>query len=169
MCAKYNGTTYRAAVARRYARTVESSVSCYISHSGATGTTTQTVQQAHSVTHGPWYITTNNFGLNYQGAYVTVNFGVTFVSPPSVSVDTTWFRVDNVTTTSCRLYPSAYAIQWYISMTAMGAIAQAVVLLSQTGTNVTASGKVNVSQTVTTYPSETKSATASGNFNYGVT
>ena len=169
MCAKYNGTTYRAAVARRYARTVESSVSCYISHSGATGTTTQTVQQAHSVTHGPWYITTNNFGLNYQGAYVTVNFGVTFVSPPSVSVDTTWFRVDNVTTTSCRLYPSAYAIQWYISMTAMGADAQAIVALSQTGTNVTASGNIYVQQTVTTYPSEYREAWATGDFGYGVT
>ena len=169
LCAKYNGTTYRAAVARRYARTVESSVSCYISHSGATGTTTQTVQQAHSVTHGPWYITTNNFGLNYQGAYVTVNFGVTFVSPPSVSVDTTWFRVDNVTTTSCRLYPSAYAIQWYISMTAMGAGAQAIVALSQTGTNVTASGNIYVQQTVTTYPSEYREAWATGDFGYGVT
>lgn len=169
LCAKYNGTTYRAALSRRYASSVSSSISTTISHSGKTGSTTQTVQQDKSVTKGPWYITTDNFGFNYQGSYVTVNFGVTFASTPSVSVDTTWFRVDTVTTTSCRLYPSAYTLQWYAAMTLQGAGAQAIVALAQTGTHVTASGKINVSQTVTTYPSETKSATASGNFNYGVT
>lgn len=165
LCAKYNGTTYRAALSRRYASSVSNTISTTITHSGKTGSTTTAVDK--SVTKGPWYITTNNFGLNYQGSYVTVYFDVTFNSAPSVSVDTTWFRVDTITTTSCRLYPSAYAIQWYVSMTAMGAGAQAIVSLSQTGTYVTASGKVN--QTTTTYPSETKSATASGNFNYGVT
>lgn len=169
LCASHNGTTYRAAVARRYARTVESSVSCYISHSGATGSTTQTVQQAHSVTHGPWYITAANFGFNYSTSYVTVNFGVTFVSPPSVSHDTTWFRVDTVTTTSCRLYPSAYAIQWYLAMVAQEQGVAAQVALAQTGTHVTASGNINVQQTVTTYPSEYREAWATGDFGYGVT
>lgn len=169
LCARHNGTVYRAAVARRYARTVESSISCYISHSGATGSTTQTVQKAHSVTHGPWYITTGNFGYNYQGGYVTVNFGVTFVSAPSVSVDTTWFRVDTVTTTSCRLYPSAYALQWYTAMMVGGAGAQAIVALAQTGTHVTASGNIYVQQNVTTYPSEYREAWATGDFGYGVT
>ena len=52
-------------------------------------------------------------------------------------------------------------------MVAQEAGFQAQIALAQTGTNVTASGKVN--QTTTTYPSETKSSTASGNFNYGVT
>lgn len=169
LCAKYNGTTYRAAVSRRYASSVSSTISTTISHSGKTGSTTQTVQQDKSVTKGPWYITTNNFGFNYATSYVTVNFGVTFVSAPSVSCETTWFRVDTVTTTSCRLYPSAYAIQWYLAMVAQEQGGAAITQLSMIGTHVTASGKVNVSQTVTTYPSETKSATASGNFNYGVT
>lgn len=165
LCASYNGTTYRAALSRRYASSVSSTISTTISHSGATGSSTTAVDK--SVTKGPWYITTNNFGYNYQGSYVTVNFGVTFNSTPSVSVDTTWFRVDTVTTTSCRLYPSAYAIQWYTAMSVMGQGAAAITALAQTGTTVTASGKVN--QTTTTYPNETKSATASGNFNYGVT
>ena len=169
LCAGYGGTTYRAAVERRYARTVESSVSCYISHSGATGSTTQTVQQAHSVTHGPWYITAGNFGFNYATSYVTVDFGVTFVSPPSISVDTTWFRVDTVTTTSCRLYPSAYAIQWYLAMVAQEQGVPAQVALAQTGTHVTASGNIYVQQTVTTYPSEYREAWATGDFGYGVT
>lgn len=165
LCARHNGTVYRAALSGRYASSVSSSISTTISHSGKTGSTTTAVNK--SVTKGPYYITTDNFGYNYQGKYVTVNFGVTFVSPPSVSYDTTWFRVDTVTTTSCRLYPSAYALQWYTAMMVSGAGTQAIVALAQTGTNVTASGKVN--QTTTTYPSETKSATASGNFNYGVT
>lgn len=169
LCASYGGTTYRAAVERRYARTVESSVSCYISHSGATGSTTQTVQQAHSVTKGPWYITTDNFGFNYATSYVTVDFGVTFVSPPSISVETTWFRVDTVTTTSCRLYPSAYALQWYTAMSVQGVAIQASIALAQTGTHVTASGNINVQQTVTTYPSEYREAWATGDFGYGVT
>lgn len=169
LCAKYNGTTYRAALSRRYASSVSSTISTTISHSGKTGSTTQTVQQDKSVTKGPYYITAANFGLNYQTSYVTVDFGVTFNSPPSVSYDTTWFRVDTITTTSCRLYPSAYALQWYAAMLMQEAGTVAIVQLAQIGTNVTASGKVNVSQTVTTYPSETKSATASGNFNYGVT
>lgn len=169
LCAKHNGTTYRAALSRRYASSVSNTISTTISHSGKTGSTTQTVQQAKSVTKGPWYITANNFGFNYATSYVTVNFGVTFVSAPSVSHDTTWFRVDTVTTTSCRLYPSAYAIQWYLAMVAQEQGIPAQVQLAQIGTHVTASGKINVSQTVTTYPSETKSATASGNFNYGVT
>lgn len=165
LCARHNGTVYRAALSRRYASSVSSTISTTISHSGKTGSTTSAVDK--SVTKGPWYITTNNFGYNYQGSYVTVNFGVTFNSTPSVSVDTTWFRVDTVTTTSCRLYPSAYALQWYTAMSLQGLGGQAITQLSMTSTNVTASGKVN--QTTTTYPSETKSATASGNFNYGVT
>ena len=165
LCAKYNNTTYRAALSRRYASSVSSSISTTISHSGKTGSTTSAVDK--SVTKGPWYITADNFGYLYQGSYVTVNFGVTFNSAPSVSVDTTWFRVDTVTTTSCRLYPSAYAIQWYLAMVAQEAGFQAQIALAQTGTHVTASGKVN--QTTTTHPSETKSSTASGNFNYGVT
>lgn len=165
LCAKHNNTTYRAALSRRYASSVSSTISTTISHSGATGSTTTAVDK--SVTKGPYYITADNFGLNYQTSYVTVDFGVTFNSAPSVSVDTTWFRVDTITTTSCRLYPSAYALQWYTAMLVQDAGLQAVVALAQTGTNVTASGKVN--QTTTTYPSETKSSTASGNFNYGVT
>lgn len=165
LCAKYNNTTYRAALSRRYASSVSSTISTTISHSGATGSSTTAVDK--SVTKGPWYITTGNFGYNYQGSYVTVNFGVTFNSAPSVSVETTWFRVDTITTTSCRLYPSVYALQWYAAMVMQGVANEAIVALAQTGTNVTASGKVN--QTTTTYPNETKSATASGNFNYGVT
>lgn len=165
LCARHNGTVYRAAISRRYASSVSSSISTTISHSGKTGSTTTAVDK--SVTQGPWYITANNFGFNYATSYVTVNFGVTFVSPPSVSHDTTWFRVDTVTTTSCRLYPSAYAIQWYLAMVAQEQGVAAQVSLAQIGTYVTASGKVN--KTTTTYPSETKSATASGNFNYGVT
>lgn len=165
LCAKYNNTTYRAALSRRYASSVSSSISTTISHSGATGSTTTAVDK--SVSKGPYYITTDNFGFNYQERGVTVNFDVTFNSAPSVSVDTTWFRVDTITTTSCRLYPSAYALQWYAAMIMQNAGTQAIVALAQTGTYVTASGKVN--QTTTTYPSETKSSTASGNFNYGVT
>lgn len=165
LCAKYNGTTYRAALSRRYASSVSSTISTTITHSGKTGSTTTAVDK--SVTKGPYYITADNFGLNYQTSYVTVNFGVTFKSAPSVSVDTTWFRVDTITTTSCRLYPSAYALQWYAAMLMQDAGPLAIVTLAQTGTNVTATGKVN--QTTTTYPSETKSSTASGNFNYGVT
>lgn len=165
LCAKHNNTTYRAALSRRYASSVSSTISTTITHSGKTGSTTTAVDK--SVSKGPYYITGDNFGFNYSTSYVTVNFGVTFKSAPSVSYETTWFRVDTITTTSCRLYASAYAIQWYLAMVAQEQGAAAQVALAQIRTNVTASGKVN--QTTTTYPSETKSSTASGNFNYGVT
>ena len=62
LCAKYNNTTYRAALSRRYASSVSSSISTTISHSGKTGSTTSAVDK--SVTKGPWYITTDNFGFN---------------------------------------------------------------------------------------------------------
>lgn len=159
------GTTYRAAYARRYADSFSRTISTTISHSGKTSSTTTTVNK--SVTKGPWYITTDNFGFNYMERYVTVNFGVTFSSPPSVSYNTSWFRVDTVTTTSCRLYPSDGALNVYLTSVANGNGAAAIAMLAQISTNVTASGQI--SQTVTTYPSETKSSTASGDFSYGVT
>ena len=152
LCASYGGTTYRAAEARRYASSVSSSISTTITHSGETGSTTQTVQQARTVS------VACGFNTSYPLiASQTWWYGLTFNSKPSIS---------NGNSSLCSV--SAYTNHADISPTALwlALIANGAALNTWT---VSATGYINVSQTVTTYPSETKSATASGDFNYGVT
>ena len=152
LCASYGGTTYRAAVARRYARTVESSVSCYISHSGATGSTTQTVQQAKTVS------VACGFNTSYPlVASQTWNYGVTFNANPSISNPQTGYCSVSADRSSATISPTAT----WVSLIAAGA--------AFASWTVSATGYINVSQTVTTYPSEYREAWATGDFGYGVT
>lgn len=155
LCAKHNGTTYRAALSRRYASSVSSTISTTISHSGKTGSTTGTTSK--TLTFKPSAtISANIIGTQTVSKDVTVNFGVTFSGVPNINcIDCS---LQSFTYSSCvvslskTLTGGSYGAS-YVSGTASGTVVV-------TG---------NVTTTVTTYPNETKSATASGNFNYGVT
>lgn len=152
LCAKHNGTTYRAALSRRYASSVSSSISTTITHSGKTGSTTQTVQQAKTVS------VACGFGTSYPlVASQTWNYGITFNANPSIRNPQTGYCSVSAGKSSATISPTAT----WVSLIAAGA--------SWASWTVSATGNISVQQTVTTYPSETKSATASGNFNYGVT
>lgn len=157
LCASYGGTTYRAAVARRYARTVESSVSCYISHSGATGTSTSTQSKTVTKNGTEFFKETVGQGSSTFTKDVTVSYGVTFTGTPSIVIDRC--SLVSIGTSSCVIrvsktlsntgpYPttiSGYSDIWSVSVTG------------------------NISTTVTTYPSEYREAWATGDFGYGVT
>ena len=147
------GTTYRAAYQRRYADSFSRTISTTITHSGATGSTTQTVQQSKTVS------VTCGYGQAYHLATgdQTWNYGVTFLSTPSIYNGNSDYCKVTAGLSSANISPTILW-QFLIANNTAGAI-----------WTVSATGTVNVSQTVTTYPSETKSATASGNFSYGVT
>lgn len=153
LCAKYNNTTYRAALSRRYASSVSSTISTTITHSGKTGSTTQTVQQAKTVSASCGFMQTYHLNFGAQDW----EYGVTFDSTPSIS---------NGNSDYCSV--SAYRDHATISPTTLWQILIANGAAINTWT-VSATGYITTTQTVTTYPSETKSSTASGNFNYGVT
>lgn len=164
LCASYNGTTYRAALSRRYASSVSNTISTTITHSGKTGTSsttqTKTVNKSGTVNiRGELYTQTSGTFSNT----VTVQYGVTFTGTPSVSVSVSnnagyqpSYSVVSVGTSSCNIKISVHFTTSYPTV-------------KSTDVNWSASISGNVNTTTTTYPSETKSATASGNFNYGVT
>ena len=147
------GTTYRAAYQRRYTSSVSGTISTTISHSGKTGSTTQTVQKTVTVSVNCGYGQAYHLATGDQ----TWPYGVTFLSTPSIYNGNSDFCKVTAGLSSASISPT---ILW-----------QALIAEDTAGAiwTVSATGTVNVSQTVTTYPSETKSATASGNFNYGVT
>lgn len=147
------GTTYRAAYARRYADSFSRTISTTISHSGATGSTTQTVQKTVTVSASCGYGQTYHLATGDQ----TWWYGVTFLSTPSISNGNSDYCTVAAGLSSAIISPT-FLWQFLISNNTAGAI-----------WTVSATGTVNVSQTVTTYPDETKSATASGDFGYGIT
>lgn len=155
----YNNQKYYAPLSRRYINTISDIISTTIKHSGKTGTTTtttsKTVTPAGSHDFGYQTISPGNHGVSSD---VTVNYGVTFLQTPAIYIHYGGTLV-SVGTSSCiiRMYSTVVNSGTSPSYMDAGSVNY---LLTVTG---------NVATTTTTYPDETKSAVAQGNFNYGVT
>lgn len=155
----HNNTKYHVAISRRYTNVLSGTISTTITHSGKTGTTTtttsKTVTPAGTHEFGFQTVSPGNHGVQSDA---TVNYGVTFLQTPAIYIHYGGTLV-SAGTSSC-----------VIRMTR-------TVVNSGTGTAYMNAGSVNyllivtgnVATTTTTYPDETKSAVAQGNFNYGVT
>lgn len=155
----HNNTKYHVAISRRYTNVLSGTISTTITHSGKTVTTTTTTSK--TVTPAGTY----NFG--YQTilpgsqsviADVTVNYGVTFLQTPAIYIHYGGTLV-SAGTSSC-------VIRIYSSVVNSGTSPS---YMDAGSTNYLLTVAGNVATTTTTYPDETKSAVAQGNFNYGVT
>lgn len=155
----HNNTKYHVAISRRYTNVLSGTISTTITHSGKTGTTTTTT----SKTVTPSGV--HNFGFQniYPGnhnvhADITVNYGVTFLQTPAIYINYGGTLV-SAGTSSCviRVYSSVVNSGTSSAYMDAGSVKY---LLTIAG---------NIATTTTTYPDETKSAVAQGNFNYGVT
>lgn len=155
----HNNTKYHVAISRRYTNVLSGTISTTITHSGKTGTTTTTTSKTvtPSGTHyfGMQNIPPGNHGVT---ADVTVNYGVTFLQTPAIYINYGGTLV-SAGTSSCviRVYSSVVNTGTSPSYMDAGYVNY---LLTIAG---------NIATTTTTYPDETKSAVARGNFNYGVT
>ncbi len=154
----HNNTKYHVAISRRYTNVLSGTISTTITHSGKTGTTTTTTSK--TVTPMGYH----DFGFqnvlpgNHDvTADVTVNYGVTFLQTPAIYINYGGALV-SAGTSSCviRIYSSVVNSGTSNAYMDAGSVRY---LLTITG---------NVATTTTTYPNETKSAVAQGNFNYGV-
>lgn len=155
----HNNTKYHVAISRRYTNVLSGTISTTITHSGKTGTTTTTTSKTVTPTG------THNFGFQNvppgnQGvqADVTVNYGVTFLQTPAIYIHYGGTLV-SAGTSSCVIRVTSTVVNTGTSIANMNA-GSVNYLLTVTG---------NVATTTTTYPDETKSAVAQGNFNYDVT
>lgn len=155
----HNNTKYHVAISRRYTNVLSGTISTTITHSGKTGTTTTTTSK--TVTPAG----THNFdcqsvppGNHAVTANVTVNYGVTFLQTPAIYIHYGGHLV-SAGTSSCVIEVGRIVINSGTSSSNV-CIEPVNYLLTVTG---------NVATTTTTYPDETKSAVAQGNFNYGVT
>lgn len=155
----HNNTKYHVAISRRYTNVLSGTISTTITHSGKTGTTTTTTSK--TVTPAG----THNFGCQSVPpgnqsvhADVTVNYGVTFLQTPAIYINYGGTLV-SAGTSSCVIRVYSSVVNSGTSPSYMNA-GSTNYLLTVTG---------NVATTTTTYPDETKSAVAQGNFNYGVT
>lgn len=155
----HNNTKYHVAISRRYTNVLSGTISTTITHSGKTGTTTTTT----SKTVTPSGV--HNFGFqnippgNHDvHADITVNYGVTFLQTPAIYINYNGTLV-SAGTSSCviRVYSSVVNSGTSTAYMDAGSVKY---LLTIAG---------NIATTTTTYPDETKSAVAQGNFNYGVT
>lgn len=155
----HNNTKYHVAISRRYTNVLSGTISTTITHSGKTGTTTtttsKTVTPAGTHEFGFQTVPPGNHGVP---ADVTVNYGVTFLQTPAIYIHYGGTLV-SAGTSSCVIRMTSTVVNSGTSPAYMNAGA-ANYLLTVTG---------NVTTTTTTYPNETKSAVAQGNFNYGVT
>lgn len=155
----HNNTKYHVAISRRYTNVLSGTISTTITHSGKTGTTTtttsKTVTPAGTHEFGFQTIPPGNQGVQ---ADVTVNYGVTFLQTPAIYIHYGGTLV-SAGTSSCVIRMTSTVVNSGTSPTYMNA-GSVNYLLTVTG---------NVATTTTTYPDETKSAVAQGNFNYGVT
>lgn len=155
----HNNTKYHVAISRRYTNVLSGTISTTITHSGKTGTTTTTTSKTvtPSGVHNFGYQTIfpGNQGVSSD---VTVNYGVTFLQTPAIYIHYGGTLV-SAGTSSCiiRMYSTVVNSGTSPSYMDAGSVNY---LLTVTG---------NVATTTTTYPDETKSAVAQGNFNYGVT
>lgn len=155
----HNNTKYHVAISRRYTNVLSGTISTTITHSGKTGTTTTTTSKTvtPSGTHNFGY---QNIppGSSSVSATVTVNYGVTFLQTPAIYINYGGTLV-SAGTSSC-------VIRVYSSVVNSGTSPS---YMDAGSTNYLLTVAGNVATTTTTYPDETKSAVAQGNFNYGVT
>lgn len=155
----HNNTKYHVAISRRYTNVVSGTISTTITHSGKTGTTTTTTSKTVTPT-GVHEFGFQNVPPGNHGVYadVTVNYGVTFLQTPAIYIHYGGTLV-SAGTSSCviRVYSSVVNSGTSFANMNAGSVRY---LLTVAG---------NVATTTTTYPDETKSAVAQGNFNYGVT
>ena len=155
----HDNTKYHVAISRRYTNVLSGTISATITHSGKTTTTTTTTSKTVTPTG------VHDFGWqslppgpNEVTANVTVNYGVTFLQTPAIYINYGGVLV-SAGTSSC-------VIRVTSTVTNTGTSPQNTPVGS-VNYKLTVTG--NVSTTTTTYPNETKSAVAQGNFNYGVT
>lgn len=155
----HNNTKYHVAISRRYTNVLSGTISTTITHSGKTGTTTTTTSKT-VIPSGKHDFGTQFIGPGAQTVYanVTVNYGVTFLQTPAIYINYGGTLV-SAGTSSCVIRVSATGVNSGTSGSNIH-IGITTYLLTVTG---------NVATTTTTYPDETKSAVAQGNFNYGVT
>lgn len=155
----HNNTKYHVAISRRYTNVLSGTISTTITHSGKTGTTTtttsKTVTPAGTHEFGFQTVPPGNHGVQ---ADVTVNYGVTFLQTPAIYIHYSGTLV-SAGTSSCVIRMTSTVVNSGTSPSYMNT-GSVHYLLTVTG---------NVATTTTTYPDETKSAVAQGNFNYGVT
>lgn len=155
----HNNTKYHVAISRRYTNVLSGTISTTITHSGKTGTTTtttsKTVTPAGTHNFGFQTVPPGNHGVQSD---VTVNYGVTFLQTPAIYIHYGGTLV-SAGTSSCVIRMTSTVVNSGTSPSYMNA-GSVNYLLTVTG---------NVATTTTTYPDETKSAVAQGNFNYGVT
>lgn len=155
----HNNTKYHVAISRRYTNVLSGTISTTITHSGKTGTTTtttsKTVTPAGTHEFGFQTVPPGNHGVQSD---VTVNYGVTFLQTPAIYIHYGGTLV-SAGTSSCVIRMTSTVVNSGTSPSYMNA-GSVNYLLTVTG---------NVATTTTTYPDETKSAVAQGNFNYGVT
>lgn len=159
----HNNTKYHVAISRRYTNVLSGTISTTITHSGKTGTGTTTTTTSKTVTPAGWH----DFGTHYFvpgvqtfSADVTVNYGVTFLQTPAIYINYGGTLV-SAGKSSCVIRVSRQAIN-------TGTSGQNIVVGAEKY-QLTVTGNVSTTTTTTTYPDETKSAVAQGNFNYGVT
>ena len=155
----HNNTKYHVAISRRYTNVLSGTISTTITHSGKTGTTTtttsKTVTPAGTHEFGFQTVPPGNHGVQSD---VIVNYGVTFLQTPAIYIHYGGTLV-SAGTSSCVIRMTSTVYNSGTSPSYMNA-GSVNYLLTVTG---------NVATTTTTYPNETKSAVAQGNFNYGVT
>lgn len=155
----HNNTKYHVAISRRYTNVLSGTISTTITHSGKTGTTTTTTSKTVTPLGTHYFGMQNIFPGNHDvTADVTVNYGVTFLQTPAIYIHYGGTLV-SVGTSSCVIRMYSNVVNSGTSPSYMDA-GSTNYLLTVTG---------NVATTTTTYPDETKSAVAQGNFNYGVT
>ncbi len=159
----HNNTKYHVAISRRYTNVLSGTIRTTITHSGKTGTGTTTTTTSKTVTPMGYH----DFGTQFVGpgsqtvtANVTVNYGVTFLQTPAIYINYGGVLV-SAGTSSCVIRVSGTATNSGTSGSNVNVGSVRYLL--------TVTGNVSTTTTTTTYPNETKSAVAQGNFNYGVT
>lgn len=155
----HNNTKYHVAISRRYTNVLSGTISTTITHSGKTGTTTTTTSKTVTPS-GVHNFGFQNISPGNHNVYadITVNYGVTFLQTPAIYINYGGTLV-SAGTSSC-------VIRVYSSVVNTGT-SNAYMDAGSVHYLLTVAG--NVTTTTTTYPDETKSAVAQGNFNYGVT
>lgn len=155
----HNNTKYHVAISRRYTNVLSGTISTTITHSGKTTTTTTTTSKTVTPagTHELGFHDASPGNSNVQ-VDATVNYGVTFLQTPAIYIHYGGTLV-SAGTSSCVIRMTSTVVNSGTSSAYINA-GSVDYLLTVTG---------NVATTTTTYPDETKSAVAQGNFNYGVT
>lgn len=155
----YNNTKYHVAISRRYTNVLSGTISTTITHSGRTDTTTTTTSKTVTPS-GSHYFGKHDVppGVYHVSVVITVDYGVTFLQPPAIYI-AQGGRLLSIGTSSCELELTCEATNSETNPTFMDIGSESYLLIIAG----------NVAITTTTYPDETISAVAQGNFNYGLT